>query len=369
MTVSADFGGAQAVLAVQGEVDLISAPQLGVFFDAVTASGYPSVVLDLTGLDSIDAAGLTVIVSAASSLVASGGQLTIRSSLSEIAWVLDTSWLAAMISLELTAQNGEGPGAEQGAAASATSLRVALPGATQHMSGVTPMPTSEGVVEGALRLVVALARALVDRADGASVTLRRGGRLSTIAASDQTILAMDSEQYAAGEGPCIDAANVGRWFHTESLETEARWPTFTPKARALGIGAILSSPLLAQDHPVGALNIYSRTEKAFAAHEQELAAVFATEASAILTAASANLTDDQVANRVRRALRMREIIAEAQGIIMEREDIGEKEAFDVMRHSSQKSGEPLSEGARKVVDSTHRNQRGPDTDGQGERSG
>ena len=83
-------------------VDLLAAPRLGVFFDAVTASGYPSVVLDLTGMDSIDAAGLTVIVSAASSLVASGGRLTIRSSLSEIAWVLDSSWLAGLISLELT---------------------------------------------------------------------------------------------------------------------------------------------------------------------------------------------------------------------------------------------------------------------------
>lgn len=71
VTVFAGFGDEQAVLAVHGEVDHLSAPQLGVFFDAVTASGYPSVVLDLTGMDSIDAAGLTVIVSAVSSLVAS----------------------------------------------------------------------------------------------------------------------------------------------------------------------------------------------------------------------------------------------------------------------------------------------------------
>ncbi len=368
MSVSADFGGAQAVLAVEGEVDLISAPQLGVFFDAVTASGYPSVVLDLTGLDSIDAAGLTVIVSAASSLVASGGQLTIRTSLSEIAWVLDTSWLAAMINLELTGPNGE-TRPDQAAPASATSLRVALPGATRHLSGITPIPTDGRVLVGALSLVVALARALVNRADGASVTLRQHGRLSTVAASDQTILDMDAEQYAAGEGPCIDAANVGRSFHAEALDIEQRWPSFTPKARALGIRAVLSSPLLAGDGPVGALNIYSRTARAFEAHEQELATVFATEASAILTAADADLTDDQTANRIKRALRMREIIAEAQGIIMEREDIGENEAFDVMRHASQSSGKPLSEGAREVVDSTRRKPPGPGEDGPGDRRG
>ena len=101
MTITARFGDEQAVLAIDGEIGVRSAPQLAVFFDAVTASGYPSVVLDLAGMDSIDAAGLTVIVCAASGLIASGGQLTVRSSLSEIAWVLDSSWLAGLISLEL----------------------------------------------------------------------------------------------------------------------------------------------------------------------------------------------------------------------------------------------------------------------------
>jgi anti-anti-sigma factor len=355
VTVTAGFGDGQAVLAVQGDVDLLTAPRLGVFFDAVTASGYPSVVLDLTGMDSIDAAGLTVIVSAASSLVASGGRLTIRSSLSEIAWVLDSSWLAGLISLELSGLSDKRLVSEHAAPGSVKSLRMALPEATQHLSGVTAVPTSEGVVQGALRLVVALARAMVDGADGASVTLRQHGQLSTTAATDQTVLYMDSEQYTAGEGPCIDAAMTGSWFHAESLDAETRWPTFTPKARALGISAILSSPLLAHDLPVGALNIYSRTATAFAAHEQELAGVFAKEASAILTSVGADVSDDQMASRVHRALRIREVIAEAQGVIMERQDIGDKEAFDVLRRSSRLSGKPIREGARDVVDSTHHN--------------
>ena len=143
-------------------------------------------------------------------------------------------------------------------------------------------------------------------------------------------------------------------LHAESLDEETRWPAFTPKARALGISAILSSPLLAGDRPVGALNIYSRTATAFAAKEQELAAVFATEASNILTHAGLEFTDDQLTDRLQGALRTREIIAVAQGVIMEREDIGEKEAFDVMRRSSRSSDRPLRQEAIDVVDSTHR---------------
>jgi anti-anti-sigma factor len=354
--IAAYFDGDQAVLDVRGAVDALRVPVLGAFFDAVIASGYPSVLLDLSEMDSIDASGLAVTASAAGTLVASGGRLTIRSSLTEVAHVLDMTWLSGLISLEFPRPRRDRLGPE-GSTPVFTSPISAAPA---EVRAVTSIPANEDVVDAALRLVVALARATVGGADGASVTLRRHGRLATVAASDQTILDMDSEQYGTGEGPCVDASIAGRWFHAESLEKETRWPAFTPKARALGISAILSSPLLAWDRPVGALNIYSRTATAFAAKEQELAGVFATEASNLLTAAGADVSDEQLASRVLGALRTREIIAEAQGIIMEREDIGEKEAFDVMRRASQSSGQPLREGAMDVVESTHHND--PDID-------
>lgn len=74
-----------------------------------------------------------------------------------------------------------------------------------------------------------------------------------MAASDQTNADMDGDQYTTGEGPCVDASEQGRWFHAKSLDTETRWPSFTPKAHGLGMHAILSSPLLVAERPVGAL--------------------------------------------------------------------------------------------------------------------
>jgi hypothetical protein len=100
--------------------------------------------------------------------------------------------------------------------------------------------------------------------------------------------------------------------------------------------------------------MYSRTATAFEIKDQKLAGVFATEASNVLAAAGVDIADDQLAGRFRLALRTREIIAEAQGVIMEREDIGDKEAFDVLRRSSGLSGKPLREEARDVIGSTHR---------------
>jgi anti-anti-sigma factor len=367
--VAARFEGDRAFLDVRGDADARSVPMLSAFFDAVIASGCPSVILDLSEVDSIDAAGLAVAASAAGTLVASGGHLTIRSSSGEVARAFDLAGLSGLIGLEIPAAT---PKSARGDLRVPGSISPISPNSSDpggRTSAISAIPANEDVVDGVLRLVVALAEATVGGADGASVTLRRHGRLMTVAASDQTVLDMDADQYATQEGPCIDAAVAGRRFHAESLDEETRWPAFTPKARTLGIQAILSSPLLARDQPMGALNIYSHTPRAFAARGQGLAAMFAAEASNVLTLAGTDVTEDELTGRVQGALRTREIIAEAQGIIMEREDIGDKEAFDVMRRSSRSSGQPLRETARDVVNSTHRTNGEIRSERSGERHG
>jgi hypothetical protein len=214
---------------------------------------------------------------------------------------------------------------------------------------LTAVPADHDVVDGALRLVVELAATCVGGADGASVSLLRHGRISTVAASNQIVMDMDTDQYATGQGPCLDASMQGSWFHAEALATETRWPAFTPKARDLGINAILSSPLHALERPVGALNIYSRSASVFDAKAQETAAVFARKASVILSDARAGMTDLEVSARFQQALRSREVISLAKGIIMERDGVDEEEAFSVLRSLSRAEGLPLRGRAERVV--------------------
>jgi hypothetical protein len=139
---------------------------------------------------------------------------------------------------------------------------------TKGITKFTSIHSGDELIDGALRMAVALAGAAVGGADGVSVSLRRRGVLTTVAATDGTISSMDANQYETGEGPCVDASTEGHWFHAESLERETRWPAFTPRARALGIQAILSSPLLVEEHPVGALNIYSLTPSGLVAAQR-----------------------------------------------------------------------------------------------------
>lgn len=347
--VATSFVGDRVVLAVRGEVDLVTAPELAAIMDAVIDGGHRALVLDLAELDFMDASGVGVIARGARRLQPSGGQLTVRSTAAQTYRLLDLTGMTRLVPVERPQQDLDHLGPEEPEARSPVAQATESENLVEHLRTVTVVPADDDVVDGALRLVVALARATVGGADGVSVSLRRHGRLATVAASDQTISEMDTDQYATGQGPCVAASVEGRWFHVGSLDTEARWPAFIPKARALGINAILSSPLQTEVQPVGALNIYSRTAEAFTPTAQQLAALFAEEASSILNHAGLDVTDEQTAGRLGDALESRRIIAHAQGVLMQRDGVGEDAAYDALRRMSVASGMPLRYEAQHVV--------------------
>jgi len=349
-TVSASFVGAQVVLTLGGEVDALTAPEFGAFFQTMIDRGHHSVVLDLAALRFMDASGLAVIAHGADRLSVSGGSLSIRAPVALIRKMLELTGFSRLV--EDRERESEPEGAVQPGPY----------GIAEGMRKFTPIYSEGEFIDGALRLAISLARSVVGGADGVSVSLRRRGRLSTVAATDQTILNMDAGQYETGEGPCVDASNEGHSFHAPSLGSETRWPAFTPRARSLGIEAILSSPLLVQDHPVGALNIYSRTPAAFSPSDQAMAALFATEASLALKDVEMEMDDDRLSIQFQSALRTREVIAHAQGVLMEREGFAEREAYTALRRSSLEKGSPLQERAAEIVMSARRSRSRPDGD-------
>ena len=214
------------------------------------------------------------------------------------------------------------------------------------------VPTAHDAVDGALRVVVALARATVEGADGVSVSLQRHGRLVTVAATDETISEMDAGQYATGEGPCLSASFEGRLFLSASLADERRWPAFVPRARRLGIEAVLSSPLTQRDRSVGALNLYSRRAGAFTDADRRLVSLIAAEASMVLSESGITVSDDSLAHRLRRALEARQVIAQAQGVIMERRGIDSDSAYRHLLAFSRSSHVTLLSKAGAVVAAT-----------------
>jgi anti-anti-sigma factor len=351
-TVSSTFIADEAVLTLRGDLDLAAVPSLSSVIDAVIASGYLVIRVNMADVAFMASSGLAVIAHAASRVAALHGRLTIRSPSTTVRRLLDISGLQGLTSpvtapVEVLPLGPFHSMPREGAQADPEPF---LTDADRRTA--VGIPVDDDAVDGTLRLVVAMAHATLAGADGASVSLRRHGYLATVAATDQTVVDMDTDQYDTRQGPCVDAATEGRLLHVESLDAETRWPAFIPRARSLGINAILSTPLLAQDRPVGALNIYSRSTAAFSAEDQKLAGVLGAQASIILSDAGMNPTSTQQSTRYQEALKARRTIAQAQGVLMARTGITPDEAYDLLRVHSLRTNQPLQQRASDIVHST-----------------
>jgi GAF domain-containing protein len=308
-------------------------------------------VVELAGCQFMDASGLGVLARVAVRMSEVDGTVAVQSASALIRRILEITRLSDSIPYDTSSPTNLslGPEGEADDLHDGDDRAAAVPVA----ASTALVRSSSDVIDAALRLVTALAEATVDNADGVSVTLERHGRLMTVAASNEKVLAMDKHQYETGEGPCLAAKAEGRWYYIESLDDETRWPRFVPLALEQGIHSILSSPLMANDRPQGALNIYSSQKQAFGTHEQELAALFAEQASEIVTSAGPDMTDEQSNQRFVAALTERRTIHQAQGAVMARNDLTADEAIRSMFGAARAAGLTLLSYATDLVDSMH----------------
>ncbi len=231
--------------------------------------------------------------------------------------------------------------------------------ALERLSGVL---LSEESLDAVLNLVVQQAEATIPAADAVSVSIVRDGRVQTAAYSDDLAMEADEVQYSNDDGPCVDAIRSGSINSVPSMRAEQRWPPYVVGAMAKGVGSSLSLPLMVRDDVIGALNMYARREGAFQNGENHIATKFANQASILLANAVAYMTKDQLADQLQEALKSREAIGKAIGILMEREGIGEEDAFGMLRSASQHSNIKLREIASEVVGRGSSRNREPKSD-------
>jgi GAF domain-containing protein len=195
---------------------------------------------------------------------------------------------------------------------------------------------SAGVLAESLRAAVARRtpeqslRAVIEMAvgtapcDQASITMLGPGRaVQTVASSDDRITKADLLQYDLDEGPCLDAVWTDGVFRVPDLVADARWPRWAPMAAGLGIGAMLAVHLYT-DTGLGALNLYSERPRQFDGTDLEAARVVAAHASVVL--AYARKTQD-----LWQAIDTRNLIGQAQGMLMARYGLTPDKAFAVLR--------------------------------------
>ena len=218
----------------------------------------------------------------------------------------------------------------------------------QNLAVVARQLFSPGSVAGSLQLTVDLAVATIDGCDAAGIFLVSGDRVSTAAASHPLVVEVDELQFSTNEGPCLDTIADGGPVYALDLIDDDRWPRFGPAAASAGVRSLLAFRL--SDRPVSALNLYARLPAAFGATDRAKALIFATLAGIALDAAGERADDEQRLANLHDALQTRELIGQAQGILIERERITGEQAFDVLRRASQHLNVKLRDVARTLVE-------------------
>jgi hypothetical protein len=194
-----------------------------------------------------------------------------------------------------------------------------------------------GVME-VLERIVRAAHAVVG-ADVVSVTLRSDGEFTTPVHTDPVAAKADSAQYEYLEGPCVEATlDDGLGYSSSSdLRNETRWTRFGPAAADLGLNAVFATGMFPRDAGarMGALNYYSRTPSGLDHVDKDVALVLATHAAVALRGARALEAAELRAAQLTEAVRSRDVIGQAKGILMERRGLTADAAFDTLRRTSQ----------------------------------
>lgn len=206
---------------------------------------------------------------------------------------------------------------------------------------------SPGDLDHTLERITMAAVAVLPGVHYASITVKHAdGSLQTAAPTDQMLLGLDAAQYELREGPCYDAAVDELYVSSPNLAADERFPRYAAMAVKAGIRAQAGVRLFETPKPAaqGALNLYSRDVGSFT-DLSVVSQLFAHQAAVALDYAR------EVEN-LQEAVKTRQAVGRAVGIVMERYGLNEERAFAFLARVSQARNVKLREVAAEIVSET-----------------
>ncbi|CAJ1510957.1 GAF and ANTAR domain-containing protein [[Mycobacterium] burgundiense] len=198
--------------------------------------------------------------------------------------------------------------------------------------------------EDVLAEVTAAAVELIPGVDTAGVLMIRRNGFESLGGTTDIPERLDELQVKFNEGPCIQAALDDLVVRTEDFRQETRWPQYSPAVVEIGVLSGISFKLFTAERTAGALNLFGFQPHVWDSDAQTVGSVLAAHATAAILA-------NEHGHQLETALLSRDRIGQAKGIIMERFDVDDVRAFDMLRQLSQESNIKLADIAQKVIDS------------------
>ena len=177
----------------------------------------------------------------------------------------------------------------------------------------------------------------------AGVVLTLRGKLEIAAVTDPLVTEIYQLQSDIGEGPMLTALGEGIVVHVPEVKAEKRWPAWAARLTQDRVGSALHVPMWANEQLIGVLSLFNTEPNAFTADDEAIAHILARHAS--VAVASARDGETMAA-----AVDARKLVGQAMGILMERFDLDETRAFEILKRYSQQNNLKLRDVAQELID-------------------
>jgi GAF domain-containing protein len=171
----------------------------------------------------------------------------------------------------------------------------------------------------------------------------------TAVSTSTTAFEIDTAQYNADTGPCLDAMHETRVVRVAPMSGSGAYEQFRAAAVERGVGSSLSLPLSVRGQSVGALNLYSEADHGFDTVADDLGITFASQVAVAISAATLHERTRGLVIGLEDALVSRDQIGQAKGILMATHRITGDEAFARLVRASQNTNRKLRDIADEVV--------------------
>ncbi|MER6706254.1 ANTAR domain-containing protein [Streptomyces fumanus] len=205
---------------------------------------------------------------------------------------------------------------------------------------------------GTLRAAVKLAVAIMPGAEHAGISvIERGHRRRSLAWTDEVVRSAETESEPPGRPDGASAPGVRAphplweqlWTVPVAMLEDSRVDEAGGVLAGLGLRSALSLRLRADRRRLTVLTAYAGRPRAFDEHAARVGRLFTAHVGLALDSST-------VREQLTEAMRTRDLIGQATGILMERMDIDAGGAFESLVKASQRENVKLRDLARRIVD-------------------
>ena len=176
----------------------------------------------------------------------------------------------------------------------------------------------------------------------AGISLIRERNIVAQVPTSRAVAELDQLQCDLDQGACLTALREYHTVRIDDMRTDTRWPDFGREAQQRGMLSMLSFQLIVRSENLGALDLYGDEPGVFCDESFLIGGMLAQHAAVAMIGAAA---ETQFEN----ALATRDVIGQAKGILMQRENFTGLQAFNLLASASQETNMKLVDVARWLV--------------------